>query len=236
MLKGILSLNIPEISFLQYRLKDLSLHLPENRFSVDRLYFQRLTAEDLSGNFDEDIAGNVNLTLYGGKGNIRYNIKETDEGFVTSVSFSIKNLILSDLVRALSNNEVYISGILDVNGQGTFTGQGPEVTVVFRSKPVRGVKQVMNFSAIKVLASLGGGNPIKTFGSSNFGYKLIAGRVTIKENHLTLEGMAGEKGGQDLLVKGGFFSGVNLSIDRNSNTIKIEEIKHRIDAALSMKK
>jgi hypothetical protein len=118
-----------------------------------------------------------------------------------------------------------------VDGNGVFTEKGPEIEVSFRSEPTRGVKQEMNFGAIRVIASLGGGSPIKAFGGSDFGYNLMAGRLTVKDNYLTIEGMAGRKGNQNFLIKGGLFGGINLSIDSDSNTIRIEELKRRINTA-----
>jgi len=225
-----LSLDAPAISFLQYRLENLSVELPENRFKAGKFHFQKLTAENVSGNFDEELKGSADFTLYGGKGNLTYDVEDEAEKFAATFGFNVKGLSLSDFVRALSD-EVHIGGILDIDGKGSFTDRGPEVTVSFRSKPTKGVKQVMNFSAISVLASLGGGSPIKAFGSSDFGYNQMAGRLTVKENDLTIEGLAGERGKQNLLIRGGVFGGINLSVDRNSNTISIEEIKHRVAAA-----
>jgi hypothetical protein len=90
----------------------------------------------------------------------------------------------------------------------------------------------MNFGAISFIASFGGGNPIKAFGSSDLGYNTIAGRATINEGYLTIEGLAGQDGHRQLLIKGGRFRGVNLSIDSESNTIKIQNLKHQIDEAI----
>ncbi len=172
----------------------------------------------------------MKFTLYGGKGIFTCDVEDEAEQFAAAFGFNVRGLALSEFVRALSN-EVCISGILDIDGKGKLAGGGSEVAASFRSRPVRGVKQVMNFSAIRVLASMGGGNPIRVFGSSDFGYSLIAGRLTVKDNHLTIEGLAGEKGKQNLLIKGGVFGGVNLSVDRTSNTIRIEEVKRRVEAA-----
>lgn len=229
-MKGTLSLNAPEISFLNYTLENLLIELPENRFEAGKLHFQKITAENLSGNFNEELKGSANFTLYGGKGRLTYDVREEKDAFSTSFGFDVKSINLSGLVSDLSE-EVYISGILDVDGKGAFTQEGPEVEVSFRSKPARGVKQAMNFGAVRVLATLGGGSPIKTFGSSDFRYNLIAGRLTVKNDYLTIEGLAGRKGDQNFLIRGGLFGGINLSIDRDSNTIKIEELQRRITTA-----
>ena len=235
-MKGLLSLNAPEISFLQYKLEHFSLELPENRFKAGKFRFQNLAAENISGNFSEELKGSANFTAYGGKGNIAFGMENEAEQFAAEFIFNVKGLALADFVRALSD-EVYIAGVLDINGKGAFGGGAPEVAVSFRSRPVKGVKQVMNFSAINVLASMGGGNPVKAIGSSNFGYRLIAGRLTVRDKHLTIEGMAGTRGRHNLLIKGGTFRGMNLSIDRESNTISMEEIKRRAAAATqSMKR
>ena len=148
----------------------------------------------------------------------------------------IKGINLSRLIHSL-NEEIYISGILDAKGKGSFNKDEPEFDIVFMSRKKKGVGQVMNFGAIQVIASLSGSNPIKSFGTSDFPYGVIKGRVIIDNGYLTIEGLAGRKGHQDILIKKGTFKGINLFIDRRFNTIKIEDIKHRITHAIeTMKK
>ncbi|MCM8762174.1 MAG: hypothetical protein NC929_02490, partial [Candidatus Omnitrophica bacterium] len=101
----------------------------------------------------------------------------------------------------------------------------------------KGVKQLMNFGAIKVIASLSGGSAIKSFGTSDFPYGMIAGSVVIHHRYLTIEGLAGRKGHQELLIKKGLFKGINLFIDRRFNTIEIQDLRNRIIHAIeTMKK
>lgn len=130
------------------------------------------------------------------------------------------------------NKDIYISGILDVYGKGFINEPGPDMEIVFRSVKKKGVDQMMNFGAISFIASFGGGNPIKAFGSSDLGYNTMAGRATINEGYLTIEGLAGQEGHRQFLIKGGAFKGVNLSIDKDSNTIKIQSLKNQINEAI----
>lgn len=148
----------------------------------------------------------------------------------------IKGINLSHLVHSL-NEEIYVSGILDAEGKGSFNKDEPQFDVVFRSRKKKGIKQVMNFGAIKVISSLSGSSPIRSFGTSDFPYGVIAGRAVINNGYLTIEGLAGRKGNQDILIKKGIFKGINLFIDRRFNTIEIEDLQHRIIHAIeTMKK
>lgn len=216
-----------QISFLNYRFENFFVKLPQNQFGAEKLRLGKISAESLSGVFDENLDGAANFRFYGSEGRTTYDINEESEGLSAIFNFNIDGINLHDLVRDLSE-EIYISGILNVDGNGSFTEKGPEIAVSFRTKPARGVKQVMNFGAIRVLASLGGGSPVKALGSSDFRYSLIAGKMTVKDGYLTIEGLAGKKGDQNLLIRGGLFGGINLAISKDSNTIKIDELKRRI--------
>ncbi|MDX9799322.1 MAG: hypothetical protein RBT05_10750 [Bacteroidales bacterium] len=121
------------------------------------------------------------------------------------------------------NEEVYISGVMDIEGKGYYSNGSPVLELIFKTKKSKGVKQVMNFGAVKFISSLGGGNPIKSIGSANFRYNIISGKVRIKDGYLTIEGLAGKKGDKYFLVKSGLFGGINISIDKR-NTIKIEDL------------
>jgi len=149
---------------------------------------------------------------------------------------NIKGINLFCLVHSL-NEDIYVSGILDIKGNGSLNKSEPDLDITFKSRKKNGVKQVMNFGAIKVIASLSSGSPIKSFGASDFPYSLIAGRAIIDNGYLTIKGLAGRKGEQEILIKRGLFKGVNLFIDRDLNTIKIQDLKNSITNAIeTMKK
>jgi len=214
---------VPELSFLGLNLENLEVEIPLNTFSADKARFNRFEISGIKGSFDEEIKGSAVFLSYKGQGDIRYAAHDLFEDPSLSFDFKIEGLNLSDFVTSLSE-DVYISGIMDVEGKGRLDKKGPAIEITFRSKKERGVKQVMNFGAVKVISSLGGGSPIKAIGSSNFAYSLIAGRATIKEGYLTIEGLAGERSGRQYLVRSGLWGGINLTIDRETNTIKIDEL------------
>jgi|LSQX01.3.fsa_nt_gb hypothetical protein len=173
--------------------------------------------------FNEKFVGAGTFRFYNGNGSILYNISELSNKPDILFEFGINNTNLAQIVHSL-NEEIYISGILDAEGKGVFVNNMLSLEMTFKSIRKKGIKQLMNFEAVKVLSSMGGGNPIKTLGSSNFGYSQMSGRIIVNNGYLTVEGLAGEKGGKQLLVKSGLFGGVNLSVDKKTNTIKIEEL------------
>jgi len=74
-------------------------------------------------------------------------------------------------------------------------------------------------------------------GRTNFYYGKIGLKITVKNNRLTIEGLLGEKNGKQYIIKGRFLrSSINLSIDKNSNTINISDLKKRIKTAIKRAK
>lgn len=205
--------------------------MPENTFSAEKFSFANLKTEKISGNFDDNLKGTAVFTLYEGQGSASYEIKELSAKPPVLYNAKVRDLNITPLVQDL-NKDIYISGILDVDSKGFINEPGPDMEIVFRSKKKRGVKQLMNFGAISFIASFGGGSPIRTFGSSDLGYNTMAGRVTIDEGYLTIEGLAGKEGYKQFLIRGGFFGGVNLSIDKDLNTIRIQSLKNQINEAI----
>lgn len=159
-----------------------------------------------------------------------YRIEEICAKPPVTFTMKIRDINLSRLVHSL-NEEIYVSGILDSEGKGSLNKDEPQFDIVFSSRKKKGIKQVMNFGAIKVISSLSG-SPVKSFGRSDFPYGVIAGRAIINNGYLTIEGLAGKRGTQDILIKKGLFKGINLFIDRRFNTIKIEDLRHRIMHAI----
>ncbi|MCX7917596.1 MAG: hypothetical protein N2589_05660 [bacterium] len=122
-----------------------------------------------------------------------------------------------------------------MNFEGTFylKGEKFEIETIFNSVRVKGKKQFMNFGAIQVLSSLSGGNPIKYVGGSNFYYKDIKGKISIKDNHFTIEGLLGEKNGnQYLVIKPLLLPGINILVNKRNNTIKLDELINRVKLAI----
>lgn len=111
------------------------------------------------------------------------------------------------------------------------------MTGEIKSVNKRGVKKIMNFGAVKFFTTLAGGNPIKTIGTSNFYYGKIGMKITLKNNRLTIEGLLGERNGQQYIIKGRFLrNSINLTIDKSSNTIRISDLKERIQKAIERSK
>ncbi|MCM8760386.1 MAG: hypothetical protein NC832_01545 [Candidatus Omnitrophica bacterium] len=221
---------------LNYGLKNFYIDITENRFGVERISFYKLSVDNVKGEFNDITQGYISFSFYGGDGSLTYTIEEICAKPPVSFKMRIKNINISRLVHAL-HEDIYISGVIDAEGKGSLNKPESDLEITFKSRKKKGVKQVMNFGAIKVIASLSGGSVIKSFGTSDFPYRMIAGRVTINDNYLTIEGLAGRKGYQELLIKKGLFKGINLFIDRRFNTIEIQDLRNRIIHAIeTMKK
>jgi hypothetical protein len=213
--------------------EDVSLQLPAGKFGCRKIMAGQIPVKNLKGKFDRDYKGEITFVLAGGDGIVNFNFDDTRHSPFFSFDYKLNSLNLGALVNSL-NREIEMSGIIDIAGDGTYkTGEDMDMTVEFNSVKRRGVGQYMNFSAVQVISALGGGNPVKTMGSANFNYSKIAGRITLKENYITLQGLAGESRGQQYLIRGGIFgTGMNLMIDEKSNTIKLQELIDRVKNAV----
>ncbi|MFN4226967.1 MAG: hypothetical protein ACK4F0_02350 [Candidatus Ratteibacteria bacterium] len=122
---------------------------------------------------------------------------------------------------------------MNIKGQFNIGKDKFEIETFFNSVRKKGVKQLMNFSAIEILSSLSGDNPIKHFGTSNFYYNEIKGKILIKDNYFTIEGLIGEKNGnQYIITKPFFLPGINILVNKNRNTIELNELINRINLAI----
>lgn len=131
------------------------------------------------------------------------------------------------------NEKILITGIINITGNFYLQRKNFEFEIFFRSLEKKGVKKYMNFAAIELLTSLSGTNPVRSIGSSNFYYKKIAGKISLKNNYLTIEGLAGEKGEKQYLVIKPFLTpGINILVDKRTNTIKFDELIKRIKIAI----
>ncbi|HOK56063.1 MAG TPA: hypothetical protein PKV21_03050 [bacterium] len=191
--------------------------------------YGKLIIENINGKFNKDLEGDIKFSFYKGKGNI--DIKNKDFSYINGKLF-IENLNLKKLAYSF-NEKIVFEGLMNINGEFNI-GKGKfEIDVTFNSVKKRGIKQFMNFGAIELIASLSGGNPIRMAGSSNFYYKDIKGRISIKDNRFTIEGLLGEKNGnQYLITKPFLLPGINILINKKSNTIEIHELINRVNLAI----
>ncbi|MGB9678104.1 MAG: hypothetical protein ACPLZ9_05735 [Candidatus Ratteibacteria bacterium] len=122
---------------------------------------------------------------------------------------------------------------MNIKGEFNIGKDKFEIETIFNSVEKKGIKQFMNFGAIELLASLSGTNPVKIASSSNFYYKNIKGRILIKDNRFTIEGLLGEKGeNQYLITKPFLLPGINILINKKNNTIEIDELINRVNLAI----
>ncbi|MCM8817925.1 MAG: hypothetical protein NC915_00340 [Candidatus Omnitrophica bacterium] len=209
--------------------KNLKLKLPENNFFCENLKLYNLNFENILCNFTDDLQGQIKFNFYEGKGIIDVKISDFSKfnGY-----FLIETIDINKLSSSFEKN-IVITGFINLNGNFNIEKDKFEFETSFNSVPKRGIKQYMNFGAVEVIASLSGGSVIKQFGTSNFYYKTIAGRISLKDNYLTIEGLAGEKGdNQYLIIKPILFPGINILIDKKNNTIKFDEFINRVNLAI----
>lgn len=183
----------------------------------------------MKGNFNKNFQGNVNFIFYDGKGDIYLNIQNLSS---LNGNFLIENINLKKLCFSF-NKKIVFEGLMNIKGEFNIEKDKFEIETIFNSVKKKGVKQFMNFGAIEILSSLSGGNPVKQFGTSNFYYKDIKGKISIKDNHFTIEGLLGEKNeNQYLITKPFLLPGINILINKRNNTIQLDELINRVNVAI----
>lgn len=234
-MSGDLHIHAENLNILNFSLNNFYLDLPNNLFGAEKISFYQLSVNNIKGILSDITQGQLSFSFYGGTGVVTYNIEDLRSKPPVSFNMQVNNINISKLIHDL-NEEIYVSGFLNAEGKGSLNKDQPQLDIVFESRKKSGVKQVMNFGAIKVISSLSG-SPVKSFGTSDFPYSIIKGRAIINDGYLTIEGRAGRKGEQDILIKKGLFKGINLFIDRRFNSIKIDDLQRRIMHAVeTMKK
>lgn len=209
---------------------------------AEKIEIWKMRCDEIKGKIireNERYKGNINFSLYDGTGNILFTTSEQ-----SPVKFygkiDISKLNLKKLVQSL-HPEIVVTGLVNVicfieSGKGDFSLQAKVDNV-----PARPFSQKLNISAVKALASLGSssfaGSIGKRFGGTDFYYRKLGGVISIINGYLTIEGTAKRAGENDYLVTSEIFgSGINVLVDRNNNSIKIEDLKNRIERAMQQNK
>ncbi len=225
-----MSISVNSFNYKNYHIENLYLVFP-GEFSCDDIYLKNLKIEKINGYLNSFKNGEINFLFYDGKGRINYTGEKVFKG-----EFFIDGLNIEKIVKELSK-EIYISGIFNISGNFEMKDGNYKLESKIVSVRKRRIKQIMNFSAVEFFTTLAGGNPIKMVGRTNFYYGKIGLKVMVKNNRLTIEGLLGEKNGKQFIIKGRFLrSSINLSIDKNSNTINISDLKKRIKTAIKRAK
>jgi len=194
------------------------------------LNLKNLKVKDFYGRFNKNFEGILNFSFFDGKGDLIFKVNFIEPVFTGN--FSIKDFDINKLATSF-NEKIIINGFMNISGNFNISKNNLEIEAIFNSAKTRNMRQYMNFGAIQLLTSLSGANPVKRVGSSNFYYKEMKGKILLKNNYLTIEGLAGEKGeSQYLIIKPFLLPGINILIDKRNNTIQIDELINRINLAI----
>ena len=205
-------------------------------FKFNNFTFKNIPFHNIEGTLkvNHELKGKFDFYFFEGKGTGSVEIKKMFEEPSLTVKFDVKDINFLSAAHHISE-EMYISGFANVDGHFTFSKNQPEFEVTVYSVKKKGVKQVMNFGAVKVLMALGSGNPVKTMGGKDFSYAKLAGKVNLKNGFLIIDGLAGKKGRYQYLLKSGFgIGGINVFMDTSMNTIKLKDFQKRIRKALNV--
>ncbi|MCM8824774.1 MAG: hypothetical protein NC937_01275 [Candidatus Omnitrophica bacterium] len=182
---------------------------------------------------------NLNFSFYDGHGTAVF---LTSEEFPLKIygKTEISKINLQKLIHSL-NPEILVTGMVNAICFLEFGNKTFSLQAKIDNVPARPFSQKLNIGAVKALASLGSssfaGSIGKQFGVGNFYYRKLSAIVSIVDGQLTIEGTAKKAEGNDYLVTSEIFgSGINVLVDRNNNSIRIEDLKERIARAMKQNK
>ncbi|MCM8817306.1 MAG: hypothetical protein NC913_07360 [Candidatus Omnitrophica bacterium] len=202
----------------------------------------RINCNEIKGKIsreNEKYRGNINFSFYNGTGNVHFVTTETQPLKIYAKA-EVSRMDLAMLVQSLSP-EILITGIINIICFFEFGDKEYSLMAKFDNVPGRPFSQKLNIGAVKAIANLGSANFAssmgKQFGSGNFYYRRLGGVISIVNGLLTIEGTAKRAKGNDFLVTSEIFgSGINVLVDKNNNSIQIEDLKQRISRAMKQGK
>lgn len=240
-------LSIPDkIQFSGFSCYDLTIQNSAEKNEIllkaKRVEIGKIGCDEISGEIlreNERYKGNLHFSFYNGLGEIQFVTSESSP-FKVFAKTEISKIDIAKLVQAL-NPDILITGLLNVICFLEFGDKDFSIMAKIDNVPGRLFSQKLNFSAVKALASLGSsgfaGSVGKRFGSNNFYYRKLSGVISIINGYLTIEGTAKRAGQNDYLLTSEIFgSGINVLVDRNNNSIQIEDLKQRIGRAMKQNK
>jgi len=216
----------------------------KNEIAVEakKVSIGKIDCRDIKGKINEEngkYRGNLNFSFYDGSGTVVF---ATSEGKPLKfyAKTEISRINLQKLIQSL-NPEILITGFINTICFMEVADKQFSLQAKFDNIPGRPFSQKLNISAVKALASLGSsslaGNIGRQFGTGNFYYRRLSGVVSITNGQLTIEGTAKRAGENDYLVTSEIFgSGINVLVDRNNNSIHIEDLKQRITRMMKQNK
>jgi len=170
-----------------------------------------------------------NCSLSGGRANVVVRYEPAPSG-ILAAEFRVAGADLEQLTSGMSEN-LSVTGLMDFEGTMLMRDRHFLLTVEFRSRKARARRQVFDVKAVKALMALGGGGGMKV-SQTEFAYTDIAGRVTVEDEYLIFEGLAGKEGEYEYLVRNRSpFPGVNVLVHTRTNTIRLADFARRISRA-----
>jgi len=181
------------------------------------------------------LGSNVSFSFYKAVGGGDLSVQRSESG---------KPLILGHLNLAgldlLSLSTIYGNGAqmsgsanLDYNFQ---TGEsGLEFwSVFFETVPAKGVRQYLNVRALKALLAISTDSPVRLLARNDYGYRKLKAAITYRDGLLSIEGLARREKDRDYVLLGNPLGyTVNISMDPRGNTIKLDDLKQRLNQVFS---
>lgn len=241
------SISVPgQIQYNSFSCSSLNIQssMENNEILIEakKIEIGKIDCNDIRGKIfreNEKYRGIINFSFYNGTGKAQFMTTETNPLRIYAKA-EISRIDFAKLVQSL-NPEILITGLLNIVCFFEFGNKEYSLMAKIDNVVGRPFSQKLNIGAVKAIASLGSsnfaGNIGKQFGSGNFYYRKLSGVISIVNGYLTIEGTAGKAGENDYLVISEIFgSGINVLVDRNNNSIQIDDLKQRIGRAMKQSK
>ncbi|MBU2494905.1 MAG: hypothetical protein KJ935_00145 [Candidatus Omnitrophica bacterium] len=218
-----------------FYLEDLIEALPAPVREKMGLKMEKVVGKATYDSENGTLSSHVSFSFYKAAGGGDFSVQRSENGKPSI--FGHLNLSGLDLLSlsTIYGNGAQMSGIANL-GYNFQTGESglESWRALFETVPVKGVRQYLNVRALKVLLAISAGSPVGFLARNDYGYRKLKAAVTYRDGLLSIEGLARREKGRDYILLGNLLGyTVNISMDPKGNTIKLDDLKQRLNQVFS---
>ncbi|MFA5392913.1 MAG: hypothetical protein WC081_00840 [Candidatus Ratteibacteria bacterium] len=181
------------------------------------------------------LGSNVSFSFYEAVGGGDLLVRRSESG-KPSISGHL-NLAGLDLLSlsTIYGNGAQMSGIANLDYVFQTGESGLESwRALLETVSMKGVRQYLNVRALKALLAISNGSSVKFLSGKDYGYRKLKAAVAYQDGLLSIEGLARKEKDRDYILLGNLLGyRVNVAIDPRFNTIKMDDLKQRINQVFS---
>ncbi|MCX5642134.1 MAG: hypothetical protein NTY10_02690 [Candidatus Omnitrophica bacterium] len=216
-------------------LEDLIESLPAPVREKMGLKMEKVAGKAVYDSEKKILGSNLSFSFYKAVGSGDISVQRSESGKpLIAGHLNLAGLDLSPLSSAYGNG-AQVSGIANLDYIFQTGESGLESwRALLETVPVKGVRQYLNVRALKALLAISTGSPVGFLTGNDYGYRKLKAAVTYQDGLLSIEGLARKEKGRDYVLLGTTMGyTVNIAMDPRGNTIKLDDLKQRLNQVFS---